>query len=136
MLTILLICCAELGKTQKRFNDESDGRLKGFAISDSEHIINEYEGIPEVRAVKGRIINTAGAALPDALIEIRSEDPNDKVRGALTNDKGEFRFRSVHEGVYLFKATKSGFQSVFGKMRVSKTAKPENKLEIVLRVGV
>lgn len=121
---------------QQRFGDE-DRSLKGFTKSPIEHIMNEYEGMPELRSVRGRVVEaSSGVGLPDALFELRTEDPDDKVRGVSTNDKGNFRLRSIRDGVYVFKVTKRGFQSVFGKLKVSNKAASNSTLIIELRLGV
>lgn len=121
---------------QQRFGDEYQ-QFKGFTKSETEHIMQEYEGIPEMRSVRGRIIeDSSGVGIPEAIFEIRSENPDDRVRGTKTNSKGEFRIRSVREGVYVFKVTKDGFQSVFGKLKIASKAQPGNVLKIELRQGV
>lgn len=121
---------------QQRFGDEYP-RFKGFLKSETEHIMQEYEGTPEIRSVCGRIIEaSSGVGIPKAIFEIRSENPEEQVRGTKTNSKGEFRLRSMQEGVYIFKVTKNGFQSVFGKLKISRKAQPSNVLTIELRQGV
>lgn len=121
---------------QQRFGDENP-RFKGFSKSETEHIMQEYEGTPDMRSVRGRIIEaSSGVGIPEAIFEIRSENPADQVRGTKTNSRGEFRLRSIREGVYIFKVTKNGFQSVFGKLRISSKAQSGNVLKIELRQGV
>jgi hypothetical protein len=120
---------------QQRFGDEYR-QLKGFTKSPTEHIMSEYEGVPEVRSVSGRIIDSSGAGIPDATFEIRKEDPEDQIRGVLTNDKGRFHLRSIHDGIYVFKATKNGFQSVIGKLKVNGKTLSRGGLEIWLPIGV
>jgi len=121
---------------QQRFGDEYR-QLKGFTISPTEHMMIEYEGIPEVRSVRGRIVEaSSGVGLPNAIFELRKEDPDDRVRGVSTKESGEFRLRSVREGIYVFKVTKDGFKSVFGKLKVSKKSPPSNMLIFKLYQGV
>ncbi len=121
---------------QQRFGDEYP-RFKGFLKSETEHIMQEYEGTPEIRSVCGRIIEaSSGVGIPEAIFEIRGENPDDQVRGTKTNSKGEFRVRSIGQGAYVFKVTKNGFQSVFGKLKISRKAQSGNVLEIELRPGV
>lgn len=122
--------------TQQRFGDEYP-RFKGFLKSETEHIMLEYEGIPEIRSVRGRIIEaSSGVGLPNVMFEIRSENPDDRVRGTKTDSKGEFHLRSIQEGIYVFKVTKNGFQSVYGKVKICNQAQPDNVLIIKLRQGV
>lgn len=129
-LVIVSLCA------QQRFGDEYP-RFKGFTKSETEHIMQEYEGTPEMRSVRGRIIEaSSGVGIPEAIFEIRSENPDDRVRGTKTNSKGEFRLRSIREGVYVFKVTKNGFQSVFGKLKICSKAQSGNVLKIELRQGV
>jgi hypothetical protein len=124
------------GTDQQRFGSENP-RFKGFLKSPTEHIMNEFEGVPELRVVVGRIIEaSSGTGIPDAAFELRTENPDGRVRGARTDSKGRFRLRSVSEGLYVFKVTKAGFQSVFGKIRVTKRARPNNTLTVQLRQGV
>ena len=121
---------------QDRFGDEHGGRLKGFTKSPTEHIMNEFDGLPEVRTVHGRIADSSGAGLPEAVFEIRIENPDAKVRGVVTKPDGRFEMRSVPEGIYVFKVTRNGFQSVFGRLKVTRKAPSANLLSFELQVGV
>jgi hypothetical protein len=122
---------------QKRFGNELDGRFRGFTKSPTEHIMIEYEGCLEFRKVRGLVTEaSSGVGIPNALFEIRSEDLEENVKGVKTNSNGEFRMRSVDEGVYVFKVTLDGFQSVYGRLKVNKNAPPRNIFRIQLRQGV
>ena len=125
-----------LSLSQLRFTDEFGGRFKGFTKSNTEHIMNEYEGVPELRSVRGVVTDTTGIGLPDVLFELRKDDPNDVVRGTLTDTKGEFHLKSIPDGVYMFKVTKDCFQSVYGKLKVRSEASSSNTLKIKLNYGV
>lgn len=78
----------------------------------------------------------AGSALPGAIIEIRTENPDGKVRGVTAGEEGRFRMRGVVQGGYIFKITKDGFQSVFGHISVSRTAKAQTEMRIAFKQGV
>jgi hypothetical protein len=54
----------------------------------------------------------------------------------MTDDKGRFRLRRLRPGEYLFKVTRSGFQSVVGRLTVSKAAAAKKPILIELPVGV
>ncbi len=122
---------------QQRFGNEFDGRFRGFTKSPTEHIMIEYEGCPEFRDVRGQVTEaSSGIGIPNAIFELRSENPEERVKGVKTNSNGEFRMRSVDEGEYVFKVTMDGFQSVYGKLKVMKKASPGNVLRIQLHQGV
>ncbi len=123
--------------TQERFDKQHDGILKGFTRSPTEHIMNEFEGVAELRAVRGRIIEkSSGVGLEEVIVEIRRENPNERVRGVRTRADGSFHMPSVPEGVYMFKVALNGFQSVYGKLTVTKKAPRKNRLIIALMQGV
>jgi hypothetical protein len=135
--TLILVVAAGALIAQDRFGGEFGGRFKGFSKSPAEHIMNEFEGVPELRSVRGRITEAySGVGLLDAIFELRSEDPDGKVRGVGAKPDGSFQMHSVPEGVYVFKVTRNGFQSVYGKLKVTKKAPSANILRFELRLGV
>jgi hypothetical protein len=81
-LSVLLLLGASLAAPQdwfhgSRFTDEFDGRLRGFAKSPTEHIINDHPNEPELRSVQGCITTSGGPErMADALFEIRPESPS------------------------------------------------------------
>jgi hypothetical protein len=132
---MLLILPVAILFAQQRFGNDYP-KLKGFTKSPTEHIMNEYEGTPEIREVRGKVVEaSSGTGIPDAIFELRSENPDDLVRGVNTKADGDFYLHSVRDGMYVFKATKNGFQSVFGKIKISSKA-PKSNLKIELRLGV
>ena len=133
---VLLFALAAVLVAQDRFTDEHDGILRGFTMSPGEHIMNEYEGVPELRTVSGQIVDESGGKCDGALFELRTEDPDSPVRGVRTNKDGRFRMLAVRPGVYVFKVTLNGFQSVYGKLKVTRTAPERNTLDIELWLGV
>jgi len=121
---------------QARFGDENR-TFKGFTKSPTEHVMNEFEGVPELRSVRGRVMEaSSGVGIPHAKFELRTENPDDVVRGVGTDRDGHFRMGSLPEGIYVFKVTRDGFQSVFGRLRVAKRAPPRNILKVELKHGV
>jgi hypothetical protein len=132
---MLLIWPVAILGAQQRFGNDYP-QLKGFTKSPVEHILNEYEGILEIREVRGSVVEaSSGGAIPEAVFELRSENPDDHVREVKTKPDGSFYLHSVRDGIYVFKVTKYGFQSVFGKIRVSSKASKGN-FKIELRMGV
>jgi hypothetical protein len=119
---------------QQRFRNEHP-LLSGFAKSPTKHIMNEYPDLLSIRAFRGRITE-AGVqdGVPAALIEIKL--PSGKVVGARTDLKGSFRLAGIPDGEYLFKVTRDGFQSVFGRLKISKREARSPELFIELKQGI
>ena len=135
-LALILLFATGAATAQDRFGSEHGGRFRGFTKSPGEHIMNEFVGLPVVRAARGRIVDAAGAGLSEAVFEIRIENPDGKVRGVVAKPDGRFQLRSVPDGVYMFKVTRHGFQSVYGKLRVNKHAPSADVLRFELQPGV
>ena len=133
-ISLLLALPVTIFFAQQRFGNENP-RFKGFTKSPTEHIMNEYDGMAELREMRGQVVDSSGAAIPNALFELRSKNPDDRIRGVKSKSDGSFQMHSVKDGVYVFKVTKDGFQSVFGTVRVNSKA-PGNALKIELRTGV
>lgn len=112
-----------------------DGPYKGFTASRVEMIIIELQKPFEARVVQGVVVDQSGYPLPEALFELRS-DSSGVIVGTKTNSKGSFRFGSLSEGTYTFKATKDGWQSVTGKIIVSRRARRKSAIRIQMPVGV
>ena len=53
-----------------------------------------------------------------------------------SNEHGRFRMGHVAEGTYKFKTTLNGFQSVMGRITVSKKATRHDEIKIEIPVGV
>jgi hypothetical protein len=132
---LLLVTTTVAGAAQDRFGDEHSGMLKGFTRSPTEHVMNEFDGMPELRSVRGRITVLDREPREGILFELRSEDPNSRVRGVLTKADGRFHIKSIKDGIYVFKATQDGFQSVYGKLKVTHKALRKNMLLVNLRIG-
>ncbi len=125
-VTLAALCTA-----QERFET---GRLKGFAKSLTEHIIDEPDKPFTVRAVRGIVLDQSGAEMEGVVVEIRDETGH--VRGSKTDHKGTFKLDGVSKGTYKFKVTMNGFQSVVGDVVVTKKSNKADKMKIVMKVGV
>jgi carboxypeptidase family protein len=132
---IVSLVFALAGLGQERFGDENP-RLKGFAKSPTEHILNEHPHTIVVRSVVGRITAAAlNEGVPNAVVEIKREG-SDKVRGAIADGNGRFRIKGIADGKYIFKVTRDGFQSVYGTLQVSRRASRNSGFSIELKQGV
>ncbi|MBN2321096.1 MAG: hypothetical protein JXR49_18600 [Acidobacteria bacterium] len=93
LIGIFLVLPVAILFGQQRFGNDYP-KLKGFTISPTEHIMNEYEGVAELREVRGQVIDSSGAAIPDALFEIRRDNPDGRIRGVKTKYDGSFHISS------------------------------------------
>jgi len=119
---------------QERFEA---GEFQGFTKSPSEHIINRFEKAITTRVLSGVVLSkTDSRPLADALFEVRGRGAASRVQGARTDKEGRFRFKHLRPGEYVFKVTRDGFQSVVGRLTVSKTAAAGEPIRIELSVGV
>src|SRR2546425_2474310 len=119
-------------QTPERFDS---GPYKGFTKANIEHIVVELSEPFRVRSIEGStLFFVDGEPYAKVLFEIRDETGN--VRGIISDARGRFRFSRVAPGTYDFKATKDNFQSVTGKIIVSKRAHRTNKIQIKMEVGV
>ncbi len=112
--------------------------LDGFTKSDNEHIIVEINKPFEVFEIKGQIKSEVGD-WPEGiyvLFEIRKRDKNSKIRCIYTDKNGIFKIKKVENGVYCFKTTVNGWQSVVGTIIVSKEADPKNEIIFDMLLGV
>jgi hypothetical protein len=136
MIRLVAICIAIATLAfsgQDRFGEENP-RLRGFAKSPTEHVMNEYPDAIVVRSLRGRITEAAAHdGVPDALVEIKLT--SGRVRGVRTDRSGAFRLGGVPDGEYLFKVTRDGFQSVFGRLRVSTSAPRKSEIRVELKQG-
>ena len=103
-------------RSQSRFED-----LKGFTRASPESIIVEIEAPMLVQRVEGVIVDAGSNPMANALIEIRGPGLSMRVKGVRTDQDGRFRMKHVAKGIYKFKVTSSGFQSVVGTLSLLKT---------------
>jgi hypothetical protein len=128
---------AASGQSQDRFTDEFGGEFRGFAKSPTEHIVDRLPDLVVVKAVAGEIrARSNDEPLPNVLFEIRGPGAAQTVRSVKANALGRFSLGRVRSGEYVFKATLNGFQSLVGRVRVTKTADPTSRIEIKLNLGV
>ncbi len=136
-VALVLVVTVISAFAQGRFGNEHGGRFKGFTKSIGEHIMNEFDGVPELRSVRGQIVEeSSGVGLQNAIFELRREDPDARVRGVRTKADGRFQIGGLAAGTYVFKVTLDGFQSVYGRLIVTKKAAKRNTLRIELKHGV
>jgi hypothetical protein len=117
--------------SQARFDS---GPHKGFLKSPTEHVIVEIREPFEVRSVRGTIRDAAGRSLPETDFEIR--DASGRVRASRTDGFGGFKISNVSPGIYTFKSTRNGFQSVVGKIAVSRKLKNDAPIQLTMSPGV
>ena len=130
-----LLFCISLGgpaSAQDRFDS---GRYKGFIKSPTEQVIVELERPFEVRSIRGLITDHIGYPMPDVLFEVRNPTTG-KVFTTHTDHHGRFKMSSLPAGTYSFKARRSGFQSVTGRIVVSKKADRKAIIKIEMPLGV
>ena len=128
---VLAVTLAALCLAQERFET---GWLKGFTKSPTEHIIVEPDKPFTVRAVRGVVLDPSGAEMEGVVVEIR--DDAGRIRGTKTDRKGTFKLGRVPKGMYKFKVTMKGFQSVVGNIVVTKKTNKTDQMKIVMKVGV
>jgi hypothetical protein len=82
--------------------------------------------------VRGRILDTSGAALPGVTVELSSPSFIEKVRAGLTDSKGEFVFLGIVPGNIRLTAFLRGFASVSKSFSFDGRVHQE---ELTMRVG-
>jgi hypothetical protein len=109
-----------------------------FTKSPTEHIIQQIEKPFEVKSVSGTVVESGGfhERMAAVLFEIQGPGSGRKIRRTRTDTKGRFKIGRTPEGVYRFKATRNGFQSVMGTIQVSKNADQRQEIKIEMPVGV
>jgi hypothetical protein len=111
--------------------------LRDFTRSPTEHIINELETPISVRAVAGLVVLKGGGdPLPNIILELRGPGKNRRIRRVTTDEHGRLAMRNIPGGVYRFKTTLNGFQSVVGTIVVSKSAPVGEEIRIETPFGV
>jgi hypothetical protein len=117
---------------------QNKGTLEGFTKSASEHIINELEQPFQVQSISGLVTHDGVGQYPlkDVLVEIKGPGDHDTIRRTRTGGNGQFRIGHVPAGIYRFKVTLNGFQSVIGTIIVSKSAAKGSRIKIAMLIGV
>lgn len=129
MIWIFISCL--LWTAQDRFDG---GRFKGFTRSPTEHIIEQYEGIIEVRKFGGLVV-VHDYPLEDAIVEIRGPGDQEAVRGVHTDKHGRFHFGALPEGSFAFKVTLNGFRPIVGKIQIKRSAKKRAPVHLEMLHG-
>ena len=107
----------------------------------SEHcfgIIHELSEPIVVRSVEGEI--RISSSLPNdplkgATVEIFGPDSSEK-HLTQTDEHGKFKIKGLAEGNYRFHVGASGFNSVVGRLTVSRRAPRSDKVHVALTFGV
>lgn len=129
-VSLLILAVARTDSfAQQRFDS---GPHKGFLKEEPTLTVEEIPRPFGVRAVRGMLTYGEGP-LPDAYFEIR--DTAGQVTTARTDERGTFILPDAKPGYYDFKATKNRFESVIGRVIVSKAAPRKNQIRIQLHVG-
>jgi len=126
----LYVCLAGPLIAQERFDS---GPYKGFLKEKPELSTVALPRPFNVASVKGRIVYSGGEKLPGAFFEIR--DKFGRVRSAITDENGAFALANVPRGAYDFKVTKNEFQSVTGKVIVSRRFSKTKAIHISIQLG-
>jgi hypothetical protein len=123
----------EIGVKKERFNAAD---LQGFTKSPTEHIIVQLETEFFVERVDGVIVSKIdGRPMHNVLFEVRGPSDDLTITKGLTDRNGRIRLKPLRPGVYLFKTTADGFQSVIGIIVVGFFTQP-TPIRIELPVGV
>jgi hypothetical protein len=89
----------------------------------------------KVRDVHGSILVSANnEPLAGSLFEIR--DQSGTSHSATADKAGHFQIRGVPDGTFDFTTTKDGFQSVIGKIVVSKSSRRKALIQISMPIGI
>ena len=127
----IFLLLAGLGIGQERFES---GKYKGF-IKYSAFAIVELQDPFTVREAKGVVLfPNRTDPLPNVVVEFR--DADGKIKATKTDSRGQFKFRSLREGTYMFKTTLDGFQSVVGTVVLQKSVKKSEAIRIEIPLGV
>jgi hypothetical protein len=128
---------------QKHEKDDRDFKslcsIAGFSEANIEYIIEFLKDPFVVKKVFGRILRTDGVPMPGVLLEIREKDINwnsHRIYKAYADKNGFFRFKHIKQGIYCFKTTLDGWQSVMGEIIVSDKAKGNSNILIEIGPGV
>ena len=82
--------------------------------------------------VGGTVTDPSGAALPDVIVEKRSQDWETLLRSTESDEKGGFKFPATRgNAVYHLQFLRSGFDRLRIKLRIDKRAKSPLVLKMV-----
>jgi len=110
----------------------------GFLSLLSLRLAGQYETIEiekpqSAKLVGGTVTDPSGAALPDVIVEERSQDWETVLRSTETDKKGRFKFPTTQsKAVYYLQFSRSGFDPLRIKLRIDKRAKSPLVLKMVI----
>lgn len=132
LLILTFILVPGSGAQNSQFPD-----LSHFTKSGTENLIIVADHTFSVRSVVGVIsfANHPGEPLPNVLFEILGPGSLERIRHATSDQNGKFRMGHVPQGTYRFKATRTGFSSVVGRVEVSRKADKAAGILIDMPVG-
>ena len=128
-----MLSCASYGQEEchQRFKS---GEYKGFMACTSFSLVILKDPFL-IREAKGVVLLPGSEEpIPNVLVEFR--DADGKIKSTKTDSRGQFEFRRLREGTYMFKTTLSGFQSVIGTVVLHKSNKKSGAVRIEMPVGV
>jgi hypothetical protein len=89
----------------------------------------EPAGEIDSQVLAGRVVDGAGAPIPEVLLERLSADGK-RVEAVFTNSNGRFVMKQRDPWVYAVRVSKPGFDTLLLKVRVSKNGKRELALTL------
>ena len=102
-------------------------------------IIHELADAIVVRSAKGEVriqSSLRDDPLGGATVEIFGPNKSEEKHSVETDLHGLFNIKGLPEGAYSFHVGKSGFNSVVGRLIISKRASPQKNIRIELSFGV
>ncbi len=107
--------------------------------SDCFGIIHEIPDAIVVRSAEGDV--RISSARPDdpmrgATVEVFGPGDSKEKHAVQTDARGRFKIRGLQAGTYSFHVRALGFNSVVGRLSISKHAPPTNKFHIEMTLGV
>ena len=107
-----------------------------FTHTPNSHVLNPVQEPFTVSAVQGLIQFENGSIVPKAgvLFEIQGPGADRTIRRATSDPHGRFRIDAVPFGIYKFKTSLDGFESIVGTLILTKGAPKQNKVVLKLQV--
>jgi hypothetical protein len=110
------------------------GKYKGFMACSASMIVILQDTF-KFREAKGVVLlPTSKDPIPNVLVEFR--DAEGRIIATKADSRGQFEFRHLKEGTYIFKTTLSGFSSVIGTILLDKTVKNPDVIRLEMPLGV
>jgi hypothetical protein len=131
-LCFVIVLWAKVLCAQSRFGDEYP-RLAGFLKSPTEHILDERATALIVRLGAGRVVDSAAKeGIPGVILELKYLG---RIRTFRTGREGQLLLRDLREGSYLFKATRDGFQSIVGILKITRGSSEAKAIYLEMNPG-